>query len=333
MSTGQYPDDFILVVCSTCHARLHPRWDQAGKKVVCPDCGKTLRIPWPKRVPEKAPPRPEDIGDYGVRAAEQTVPASTEFWQAQVIYARPVPPPPRWTFFSGVFNFPWYRGNIGRWAILSFGLAVIGEMLVGALALFGVGVGGGVGSIAVVAMGFLVLPISWSAIWTFSYAATCMLSVVEETAAGNDEINWPEDGWRERVWKLLYAGYLFVLAVLAGTGVGSLVRLFNGEFWLPLAVTTYFLFPVILLSSLEAGSPWAPLTPAILRSLIVRMWCWGIFYVEVALAAAPWVILVLIGFHFRHPFLTAFLAAPPLAAEMLVYARLLGRVAWRITEK
>jgi predicted RNA-binding Zn-ribbon protein involved in translation (DUF1610 family) len=331
MSTGQYPDDFILVVCSTCHARLHPRWDQAGKKIVCPDCGKTLRIPWPKRRAENALPRPEDIGDYGVREAEKTVRSSTEFYEAQVIYARPVPPPPRWTFFSGVFQFPWCQGNIGRWAILSFGLAVTGQMVVGALALLGVG-GGGVGSIAVVAIGFLVLPISWSSIWTFSYAATCMLAVVEETAAGNDEINWPEDGWRERVWKLLYTGYLFVLAALAGVGVGSLVRLCVDDFWVAPVATVYFVFPIILLSSLEAGSPWAPITPAILRSLLVRMWCWAIFYLEIVLLAAPWIVLVLFGFYLRHPFWTALLSAPLLSALMLIYARLLGRLAWRITE-
>lgn len=332
MPTGQYPDDLILVVCSTCHARLHPRWDQAGKKIICPDCGKTLRIPWPKRQQEKPPPRPEDIGEYGVRVAEKTVPSSTQFWEAQVIYARPVPPPPRWTFFSGVFQFPWYRDNISRWAILSFGLAVIGEMVAGALALFGVGTGDGVGSIAVVAMGFLIAPIAWSSIWTFSYAATLILAVVEETAAGNDEINWPDEDWRQRVWKFLYVGYLLVLAALAGAGVGALVQPYSGHFWLPLFATVYFVFPVNLLSSLEASSPWAPITPAILRSLIVRLWCWGFFYTETALVVAPCVALVFIGFYLRHPFWTAFLVAPPLSAVVLIYARLLGRLAWRITE-
>jgi DNA-directed RNA polymerase subunit RPC12/RpoP len=332
MPTGQYPDDFILVVCSTCHARLHPRWDQAGKKIVCPDCGKTLRIPWPKKVKESAGPRPEDIGDYGVHAAEKPFYAPSQFYEAQIIYARPVPPPPRWTFFSGVFQFPWYRNNVTRWMILSFGLAVIGEMLVGALALFGIGVGGGIGSFAVVAMGFLILPISWSSIWTLSYAAGCLLAVVEETAAGNDEINWPDDGWRERVWKLLYAGYLLVLSALAGTAVGSLAQLLAVEFWWSALATTFVLFPIVLLSSLEAGTPWAPLTPPIIRSLVVSMWCWGVFYIEITLLATPWVALVLVGVQLRHPFWTALVAAPPLAALLLIYARLLGRLAWRITD-
>jgi len=202
----------------------------------------------------------------------------------------------------------------------------------GALALFGVGTGGGVGSIAVVAMGFLVLPIFWSSIWTFSYAATLILAVVEETAAGNDEINWPDEDWRQRVWKFLYVGYLLVLAALAGAGVGVLVQRYSGHFWPPLFTTIFFAFPIIVLSSLEASSPWAPITPAILRSLIVRMWCWGFFYIETALVAAPCAVLVFFGFSFRHPFWTAFLVAPPLSAVVLIYARLLGRLAWRITE-
>ena len=73
-------------------------------------------------------------------------------------------------------------------------------------------------------------------------------------------------------------------------------------------------------------------SPAILQSLIRRVWCWGLFYVEVAVLAAPWVACAIIGFTFRHPFWTALLLAAPVSALVLIYARLLGRLAWRIAE-
>ncbi len=330
----RFAEDHILVVCSTCHTRLHPRWDQAGKKVICPDCGTKLRIPWPKAPTPKQGPTPEQIGEYGVGEAIKPVYAPTQFLSAQaLVYARPVPPPPRWTFFSGVFPFPWYRDNVSKWVYLSIGLLITGEVVAAALALSGVGGGvGSVGAFAVVGVGFFVLPIAWLTIWTFSYAAACCLAVLEETAAGNDEINWPEGGWREWLWKFLYTGYLLSLVGLAATGIGLLVRYQTGLFWPPFFATIFVLYPFALLSSLEANSIWVVISPVILKSLFKLIWAWFMFYLEVAVLAAP-VAGLFFFLYLRHPFWTVLIAAPLVSALLLLYARLLGRLAWKITEQ
>ena len=331
-SAEQHREDTITVVCPTCHTRLTARWDQAGKKTICPDCGVKIRIPFPKPPEPELKPDPAKIGQYDIGEAVRSPQVETQFLDRQaLIYAEVVPPPPRWTFFSGVFEFPWYRDTLPRWLYLTIGLVAWGEFVVGALSLMGVG-GEGVGGIAVVGVGFMVLPIAWLSIWTYSYAASCLLAIVQETAAGNDVVGWPDETWRERVWKLLYVGYLFVLAALAGAGVEVLTRLWRDLFGIPACVTVFVLFPFMLLSSLEANTQWAPATPRILRSLIAHAWCWIVFYIAAALLAAPLVALVFFGF-FRYPFLTASVAAPFMAAVILISARLLGRLAWRISEE
>ena len=40
----------------------------------------------------------------------------------------PLPSPPRWMFFSGVYNFLWYLQTLPRWLSLSFGLALTGAI-------------------------------------------------------------------------------------------------------------------------------------------------------------------------------------------------------------
>ena len=57
-------DQFFLVVCTTCGTRLHPRRDQAGKRIRCPDCQKIIRIP--EAPPIKKSKTQEEIGQYGM---------------------------------------------------------------------------------------------------------------------------------------------------------------------------------------------------------------------------------------------------------------------------
>jgi DNA-directed RNA polymerase subunit RPC12/RpoP len=330
---ARHPDDVITVVCATCHARLVARWDQAGKTKSCPDCGVKIRVPFPKARPPEPKLDPARFGQYNIGAAEKTLPVETHFLDQQaVIYAVPVPPPPRWTFFSGVFQFPWHRDTLPRWLVLSIGLLTWSEFVVGALALSGVG-GEGIGGLAVVAIGFMVLPIAWLSIWTGSYVASCLLAIVQDTAAGNDLISWPDETWRDRFWKLLYVSYLIVIASLVGAGVGWLVEWRSGWFWPPLVITAFVLFPIMLLSTLERDSIWFVLSPAILKSLFVVMWGWLMFYSFAVVLSVSAALPVGVGFYFRHPFIAALFAAPLASAMILIYARLLGRLAWKITER
>ena len=94
----------------------------------------------------------------------------------------------------------------------------------------------------------------------------------------------------------------------------------------------FVLYPISFLSALEANTVWVPLTLPILGSLVRWWWCWLIFYCLAALliglivAAASFLIEtshfgLLIGF------------GPILSAAALIYFRLIGRLAWRMTAK
>ena len=44
MTEGNQAEPYVLVVCPTCHARMHPRRELIGKRVRCPDCGVAVRV-------------------------------------------------------------------------------------------------------------------------------------------------------------------------------------------------------------------------------------------------------------------------------------------------
>jgi DNA-directed RNA polymerase subunit RPC12/RpoP len=56
---------YIRVVCPKCRALLHPKVEQAGRHVKCPDCYSAVLVPQPPK-PEAAP-KQRDPGEYGLR--------------------------------------------------------------------------------------------------------------------------------------------------------------------------------------------------------------------------------------------------------------------------
>lgn len=328
MPASQPAADLIRVICPTCHARLHARPEHEGRRIVCPDCGVKIVVRRPKELPKQRLATPEEIGHYGVGAAHKPPPMEMSTYAATTsVYVRPESKPPRWTFFSGVFNFPWYPGTLRRWIVLSALLLVLGEFVAGLKHLMESG-GGAIGGVA---MAFFALPLVWLSLWSGSLAAACSFAIIQDTAAGNDEVvNWPESNWREWFWRLLHAGYLLSIALVVGYGIASVSRALNGPFWLPLAAVVYMLFPIIVLSSLEADSPWMPLSAAILTSMLTRAWAWGMFYLEASVLTAGVLAPLAFGFLLA-PFLAPLVAAPAVSAIVLINARLLGRLAWRIS--
>ena len=182
-------------------------------------------------------------------------------------------------------------------------------------------------------MAFFGMAVLWLSIWSFSFAAHCMLAIVEETSAGADQIlSWPESDWREWMWHFLHVGYVLAVSISLGFVLGQLAGLWlpqGGWVW-PLAV--FLLFPILLLSSVDANSPFVPLSRRVRRSLIRVGWAWLIVYV---LSGLLWAALLgaLWGLAELHEFLAPVLGAPLLAAALLIYARLLGRLAWRVANQ
>jgi hypothetical protein len=235
----------------------------------------------------------------------------------------PLAKPPRWTFFSGVFSFPWRSGTIARWGMLSMGLVAAGVLATAGLSLMGQDL------IGVFTMAFFGMAVLWLSIWSFSFAAHCMVAIVEDTSAGADEIlSWPESDWREWFWRLLHLGYLVALATAIGFGLSRLAAI-----WLPqpgwvwgLAIA--LLFPILLLSSIDAHSPFVPLSRRVRRSMRRCWWGWLMMY---ALSGLMWVAVAGLFWALSevHSYLVPIIGGPCVAAALLIYARLLGRLAWR----
>jgi len=83
-------------------------------------------------------------------------------------------------------------------------------------------------------------------------------------------------------------------------------------------------FPIIVLSQLDVGSPFGILSFRILPSFLHCPVSWLMFYVETAALIGGCLAMS----YFVHPIL----CTPVYVMVALLYARLLGRLGWRLAE-
>lgn len=195
--------------------------------------------------------------------------------------------------------------------------------------------------------------------WFAGYVTHCFFHVLNETAQGRNEvpIRWPSEGYYERLWT---AGYLLALLTLAFLPAFFLVRLLGlllGDSGLHsllvvllVAVVLWLFLPVLLLSVLSSRHHWEIVRGQVLRVLAQNAAMTGSLYG----ASLPIVVVGLLVIHFAVASWTelreaasfsttvwladaveywSWLVVLPLTAAMggaaiLIYARLLGRLAW-----
>ncbi len=254
---------------------------------------------------------PSDPPDYLANARERGL-----------LREEPLQPIPKWTFFSGVFTFPWWRGNIGRWIGMTVGLAITGQLVLAAVLeiLGGLGLGG-------IGMPILMMLLAAMSLVTFMFCSACFLAAVDDTADGHDEPQEatfpPLDQWLfsffgvAGIWLMSGAlGYPFSLVPAVGPAA--------------ILVSSFVLFPILLLSAMECDSFFLPWSPNVWKTLVRFPGSWLMFYLISTAVLAAWYVSTAIGLQ-SAPALAVLLGALALAAVILVYARLLGRLAWRIT--
>jgi hypothetical protein len=232
-----------------------------------------------------------------------------------------MPDPPRWTFLSGVFAYPWRGVNLARWTAMSFGLSLavtLGEKAIEALGLLegdltGVSLMGLF--IAIAAIGMTILAMSFS--------ITSCLAAIQDTADGHD---LPQDNTFPEWDQWLYTLLSWVMVGAAAAAVGFPLSLWIGP--IAFAISFLLLFPILLLSAMEADSFIMPFSPPVLRSLGYYAHGWLMFY----LVSTGLIALAAYGFDHAYresPLATLLLSGPVLAALLLIYARLIGRLAWK----
>jgi hypothetical protein len=94
----------------------------------------------------------------------------------------------------------------------------------------------------------------------------------------------------------------------------------------------FVLYPISLMSALEANTVWVPLTLPILGSLVRWWWCWLTFYILSGALVLGLLVLAVVAIGTGQTWLVIALG-PLVPAVVLIYARLLGRLGWRMTAK
>lgn len=338
-------DEKLLISCPGCEAQFYARREHAGRATRCGKCGANFSIPLPGATTAAVVKREEALepfdldgeGDgYAVGAPAVRPVAAIEFPEEPRAIAERIETdaPPRSVFFSGVFNYPFQGEAVSRWFSLTLLLVLQGLLGVTSL-MFITGEEGGLG---VVAAGFLGFAEFWVFIIAAGFGSACARAIIEDTAAGSQQVgSWPDADWRGWFFAWLPFLYLGFLSLVAGYLVRLALSLVPGEghWFLSLSAFVglpFLLFPFLLLSGMETDSMVAPLSGPILRSVFRRFGSWLLFYVLAGLALVAVMLPTLVLGVFVHAYVAVFYFAPLAAAGVFVYSRLLGRLAWRISQ-
>ncbi len=171
-------------------------------------------------------------------------------------------------------------------------------------------------------------------LWALSYGAHCFLVVLESTAAGDDDLRWPDDPMFDWLWKFWYLAWLLAfwlvpLWFLIDGVVAPAVGVHGVGFYPLLVGAIWLLFPLSLFSSLSASSRWIVFRPAVLGRLARHGFAVLVVYLMAGLLVVGAGALAYFALFSR-----SWLLLPPAtlvgSAVLLVHARLFGRLAWLV---
>lgn len=347
---------YVPIVCRRCGTLMHATADQVGQTVRCPDCRAEHVVPRPEKrkrrsVVARDSPRLDPAAAPGERPP--VVPIETRGmlyeqeeeaerarrlargYRGPKVDARGRPVLPRWPLVSGVWRMLATQEIIARWVLLSivFGFAaqLLGEALLTPIQ----GVAEAVKLVFAVLGG--IVACGWLAM-----AAPLIVAIVCDSAIGEDELRQPPkllafDWWGELFsfvnsaalagigsWGAWHLAQLASLGDVAAAGIATAVIL--------------FVTPVAMLSTALEGSPFDVLSPRVLRSFGHCAGAWMLFYTQTAMLAGVVAGAAALSAQWLGPFsgrstITAWAVAPMVVAGLLVFARLLGRLGWVLTER
>jgi hypothetical protein len=258
-------------------------------------------------------------------------------------------PEPSMSLWQGIFGFPFQLDNIKAYIIVTLcaivlafdatGFAITGELINSSIPegkeLIGVAP----------PVFFSGMRIYWGlAVLAFVASlapAAFFIIILQDTAAGNEDIDWPDDVWYEYITKIVFLGWLFGCCAAISTVFWSLAALAMEQMGVPIPaiiwwvftlVSAFMLFPIPLYSTMIGGSPFMLIHPMFLLRLIQRplagLALYGYTFVLLlpCVALGLWMIVSL-----------SWWAAPIVgliwATCILWYARALGRVGYVLAEE
>jgi hypothetical protein len=282
------------------------------------------------RLPDLPPPGPTPTEEsYAVDAASASsapqASALVDPKQVEELMREAPLTPPAHPLWSGIYAFPWRPENLGVWFYLGLNLSLLAIMATAMVALLNIGGAVTIGvPLLIPLMGLVFL-------WTGIYGAGCFLATVEDTAAGNDRVVWPQggglvDGLGRFLFVFWVAGCGGFPAVLFWLGNPGHAKPGDLEWILPL-IPGVLLFPTVMLSALTADSWWMLLDIKIVFGLLRKP-------PALLLVSVPTMVLLLpcvfLGYSIvtRPNLLLAMGAGWVWSAFLLIYGRILGRTGW-----
>jgi len=315
---------FFPVYCRVCDTTMHARPRQIGSGIACPDCGaKTVVREPPTEKPAKSALVP-DGEEYQLDRVVAPAPApalpapvigeseSHRSDRAAVKRERlRRSKMPRMPLLRGVLPMLLRQPILGWWLGLSATLSCVAG-----LAVF-VATQHPFVAVCALALATMVGGIAFGA------AAALCCAILTDSSEGCDQLyNAPSTAPQQWLGEASYVGLALVVSWIPGWAISQATT----QPTLSMALGCFFCFPIVLLSSLEQGSPLAVISFRLVGSLFRCSGQWLMFYLVAALMLfglgwPSWAILQLSG-------MRAVLAVPIALAAVLFYFRLLGRHAW-----
>lgn len=307
----------------------------------------------PPPAAQPQPPRPEPAGPvYGLKegewktpppgpgpdlnptamddpvAQETGAPVLYRLSEAELNPLRPPPPPP-YPLLQGIYFFPWRPDNLTLWGFLALDFTIVAGLFCLLRELFGFLEGG---SMIAGLIPPAIAAISILCLWIGCYAGVHFLSVIEETAAGNDR--FPRAEWTvwEGLMKCCFLLGLFAVSAAPGALLGRFVlerRLGAEAAWWLSVLPAALLFPPCLLSVLSTNAAWKVFDPKVVFPMLRPRILICLFVPSLAMLA----LCLFLGYlTLRRGGVAMVPAAGAVWAScFLIYARLLGRVAWYVS--
>lgn len=306
--------NWLFSTCPACAAKLRFPAAEAGRGFgKCPVCGGRV----PAAGAQPAPPAEKPTVSPALsrpRGATWLRDVATNLW----------------TWVRDVYTFPWHNSiNLRIWLLLSGGMAmVVGLAGFGNSLLHRWTYAGNAPPLGIVVYSVFVL----SALFTSGFAAVYFLEIVQCTSSGSADVRWPEVGLVGRVMqtvRLIAIGACGVVPV-AALAIAFRVPVPAGAIgWSVASVPLVTFFPLILLAALSNDS-WSIWNGATLWSVLQRpLTLAGIWLMSATfLFGCTWLgHQILVEYRFRW----IAVAGPVWAAFLIIYARMLGQLAWLTT--
>ena len=324
-------EPMVSLICTTCHSLLHAPEKDIGKKIQCHDCDGWNVVPRPRKTKRVNAPALDPAENMGIAEAADTADqnrqdyAQRKLEEAHEELQRIEDEKPKMidentSLIGGVLFFPLYPNVIPVWAGLAVGMFFVGAMIETINFFMDSGGHSMILSAAIAALGGM------ATITLMGTFASKLLAVVEYTSSGQIDVEeFPQSDLMERAYALIIILNALALSFLPEIFGGSLgIRGLLG------GITATFVFPVLLLSLLDSGSLWVPISGMVYGSIVKIPGKWVLFWLcsFVVLVSALAISLFLGAMN--NLLISLLVASIVNAFALILYSRMLGWMAWHI---